>query len=209
MRKLFEYGGVIAGFILIAFGVASIALSANGRTTVRDSVSAEAIVGTDDMTPSAIKEEAAAAGLKNVDLPTCSVAGKAINSGTRARCFAQYMRIHTLEATGGQVYAEMGRYLDAAGKPTNDEKAAAIDPKTKKRVENGARNIWVNETALATALNVSYMAEQLALFGLVVGIAFLLAGGGFLILAIGGALGVPLLGRKKTTAPGGVPQPTL
>jgi hypothetical protein len=208
MRKLFEYGGIIAGFILIAFGVASIALSANGRTTVRDSVSAEAIVGSPDMTPSAIKEEAAAAGLKNVDLPTCSVAGKAIDSGSRARCFAQYMRIHALEATGGLTYAQMGRYLDENGKQTNDSAAAAKDDNGKP-VENGARNIWINETALATALNVSYMAEQLALFGLVVGVAFLLAGGGFLILAVGGALGIPLLGKKKTAAPSGVPQPTL
>ncbi len=208
MRKLFVYGGVIAGFILIAFGVASIALSANGRSTVRDSVTAEAIVGSADMTPAAIKEEAAAAGLKNVDLPTCSVAGKAIDSGTRARCFAQYMRIHTLEATGGLTYAQMGRYLDENGKQTNDAAMAAKDDQGKP-VENGARNIWINETALATALNVSYMAEQLALFGLVVGIAFLLAGGGFLILAIGGALGVPLLGKRKTAAPGGVPQPTV
>jgi hypothetical protein len=208
MRKLFEYGGIAAGIILIAFGIGSIALSANGRSTVRDSVTAEAIVGSADMTPSAIKEEAAAAGLKNVDLPTCSVAGKAINSGSRARCFAQYMRIHTLESTGGLTYAQMGRYLDKNGKQTNDAALAAKDDNGKP-VENGARNIWVNETALATALNVSYMAEQLALFGLVVGIALLLAGGGFLILAVGGALGVPLLGRKKAATPGGVPQPTV
>jgi hypothetical protein len=208
MRKLFEYGGIAAGFILIAFGIGSIALSANGRTTVRDSVTAEAIVGSSDMTPAAIKEEAAAAGLKNVDLPTCSVAGKAINSGSRARCFAQYMRIHALEATGGLTYAQMGRFLDANGKQTNDAALAAKDDNGKP-VENGARNIWINETALATALNVSYMAEQLALFGFVVGVALLLAGGGFLILAVGGALGVPLLGKKKAVAPGGVPQPTV
>jgi hypothetical protein len=208
MRKLFEYGGIAAGFILIAFGIGSIALSANGRTTVRDSVTAEAIVGSSDMTPAAIKEEAAAAGLKSVDLPTCSVAGKAINSGSRARCFAQYMRIHALEATGGLTYAQMGRFLDANGKQTNDAALAAKDDNGKP-VENGARNIWINETALATALNVSYMAEQLALFGFVVGVALLLAGGGFLILAVGGALGVPLLGKKKAVAPGGVPQPTV
>ena len=208
MRKLFEYGGIAAGIILIAFGVASIALSANGRSTVRDSVSAEAIVGSADMTPAAIKEEVAAAGLKNVDLPTCDVANKEINSGSRARCFAQYMRIHALESTGGLTYAQMGRYLDKNGKQTNDAALAAKDDNGKP-VENGARNIWINETALSTALNVSYMAEQLAMFGLVVGIAFLLAGGGFIILAVGGALGVPLVGKKKAVAPGGVAQPTV
>jgi len=206
MRKVFVWGGVAAGIILIAFGVASIAISANGRSTVRDSVTAEAIVGTPDMTPAAIKEEAAAAGLKDVNLPTCSVANKAINDGNRARCFAQYMRIHALEATGGLTYAQMARYIDQNGKPTNDAAQAAKDDNGKP-VENGARNIWINETALSTALNVSYMAEQLAMFGLVVGIALLLAGGGFVILAVGGALGVPLLGRNKAAEPAPVVQP--
>ena len=41
----------------------------------------------------------------------------------------------------------------------------------------------MTETALSTALNVSYMAEQLSLFSLVVGIALLLAGVGFIVLA--------------------------
>ena len=49
----------------------------------------------------------------------------------------------------------------------------------------------MTETALTTALNTSYMAEQLALFGIVVGVALLLSGIGFGILAIGGALRNP------------------
>ena len=36
----------------------------------------------------------------------------------------------------------------------------------------------MTETALTTALNVSYMAERLSVFGLVVGIALLLTGSG-------------------------------
>ena len=42
----------------------------------------------------------------------------------------------------------------------------------------------MTETALSTALNVSYMAEQIGLFSVVVGIALLLSGIGFLILAL-------------------------
>ena len=61
---------------------------------------------------------------------------------------------------------------------------------------NLARNTWVTETSLATALNVSYMAEKTATFGIVVGIALLLAGFGFAILAIGGALRNPELGLR-------------
>ena len=55
-------------------------------------------------------------------------------------------------------------------------------------VDNAARNLWVTETALTTALNTSYMAEQLAIFGIVVGIALLLSGIGFGVLTLGGAL---------------------
>jgi hypothetical protein len=55
-------------------------------------------------------------------------------------------------------------------------------------VANAARNVWVTETALSTALNMSYMASQLGNFGIVVGIALLLSGFGFLILALSGAL---------------------
>jgi hypothetical protein len=47
----------------------------------------------------------------------------------------------------------------------------------------------VTETALATALNVSYMASALSLFSLVVGIALLLAGVGFIVLALGALSG--------------------
>ena len=43
------------------------------------------------------------------------------------------------------------------------------------------------ETALSTALNTSYMATQLSLFSVVVGIALILAGIGFVILALGAA----------------------
>jgi hypothetical protein len=46
----------------------------------------------------------------------------------------------------------------------------------------------VTALLLSTALNVSYMASQLALFGIVVGIALLLSGIGFIVLAAFGAL---------------------
>lgn len=198
MRKVFEIGGIVAAAILIAFGIGTIVISVNGRSTVHDSLKLEQIVGTADMTPDAIKAEAKQAGLPaSVPLPTVDVAGKSITSGARARAFASYMRIHTLEATGNLTYAQMGRYSAKPGAPakftdghggTNDASYAQLDPKTQRPVDNPSRNLWITETALTTALNTSYMAEQIALFGLVVGVALLLAGIGFAILAIGGAL---------------------
>jgi hypothetical protein len=199
MKRFFEMGGVIAGALLVVFAIGAIAIGVAGRHEVRQNIAREAIVGSPDMTPSAIKAEAAKAGLKNVDLPTCSVANQSINTGDKAKCFASYMRIHTLEATGGLTYAEMGRFLDKNGKQTNDENAAAVDPKTKRPVENLARNIWVTETALTTALNTSFFAERVALFSIVMGIALLFTGIGFLVLAYLGVL------KRREPAKGHVP----
>jgi hypothetical protein len=200
MRKGFEIGGVVAAAVLVAFGIAAIVMGINGRNTVHNSLKLEQVVGTPDMTPAAITAEAKKAGLKTFQVPSRSVAGKAITNGDLARAFAGYMRIHTLEATGGLTYAQMGRYAAKPGTPlkltdgrggTSDTQYAVIDPKTKQPVDNGLRNLWVTETALTTALNTSYMAEQLSIFGIVVGVALLLSGIGFAILAVGGALRNP------------------
>jgi hypothetical protein len=180
MRKFLELGGFIASALLIVFGVVVIALGASGRSTVQSSLRDEQIVGSPDMTPALIKAAADEAGLTNVSLPTCSVAGKAIDTGGRARCFADYMRIHTLESSGGLTYSQMPRFATADGKGTND--AAAALQANGQPVTNAGRNLWVTETALATALNVSFMAERLSLFSIVIGIALLLSGIGFVIL---------------------------
>jgi hypothetical protein len=196
-RRVLEIGGVVAGVVLIAFGIAVIVLAVNGRNTVADELKQQQITGTPDMTPTAIKAEAAKAGLKDVTLPTCDVAGKPIDDGASARCFAQYMNVHALEATGGYTYSQMGIYEAKPDAPksqlepgggTNNIQYAQTDPKTGQPVQNASRQVWVTETALSTALNVSYMATQLALFSLVVGIALLLTGVGFIVLALGGAL---------------------
>jgi hypothetical protein len=195
--RLFQIGGIIAGIVLVGFGVAVIVLAANGHSTVTDELKQQQITGSPDMTPTAIKAEAAKAGLKDVTLPTCDVAGKPVDDGASARCFAQYMNVHALEATGGYTYSQMGIYTAKPGTPkaqletgggTNNVEYAATDPKTGQPVQNASRQVWVTETALSTALNMSYMATQLALFSLVVGIALLLTGIGFLVLTLGGAL---------------------
>jgi len=184
-KRLFEIGGYVAAAILVAFGVAAIVMGVNGRSEVRTDVKREFIVGSPDMNQSAILAEAKKAKLSPeiiADLPTCDVAGKPIDTGARAKCFASYMRIHTFEATGGKTYSQMGRFLTKDGKDTNDAAVAAKDA-TGQPVENGARNIWVTETALTNALNTSFFAEQVAMFGIVVGAALLLVGAGLAILA--------------------------
>lgn len=179
MRKLFEVGGVISGLVLIAFGVGAIALGVNARSEVRDAIAEQKITATPD-----------AAEITDGKLES----GQPIKTGADARSFADVMEFHALESTEGQRYAEMGRFLTESGEETNDEAQAAKTPDGRP-VENGLRNLWVTETALSTALNMSYMAEQLALFGIVVGVALLLSGIGFIVLALGGAL------RRREWAP--------
>ncbi len=188
MRKTLEIGGIIAAVVLIAFGIAAIVMGAQGKSTVNSNLAEQKIVGTPDMTPTAIKGEAAKSGLdvSTLSIPTCTAANKAVEDGATARCFAQYMKIHALEATGGMLYSQMPRYATADGKGTNVETLAL--KAGGKPVNNPAREVWIQETALSTALNTSYMATQIAMFGIVVGIALLLAGVGFGILALGGAL---------------------
>lgn len=174
LRRVLEYGGLLAGVVLIAFGVGAVYMGVDGRDTVRDNLEQEQIFfgGSEDPAVATYASQ---------------WAGEQLRTGEQARAFAQIMREHALEANDGLTYAQMGRYQVAADpsspKGTNDEKAAAKDA-AGQPIANGARNLWVTETALSTALNVSYMAERLSLFGIVVGVALLLAGVGFLILAL-------------------------
>ena len=198
-RRILEFGGIAAGVLMVAFGIGSLVLGINARSTVGNELTREFIVGSPDMKPAEIEKAVKEAGLSNVTIPSCDVAEKEIKTGADAHCFAQYMRIHALESSGGNTYAQMGRFVAAADpsdpKGTSDEAAAAKD-ESGEPISNGARNTWVTETALSTALNVSYMAEQLGLFSIVVGIALLLSGIGFIILAFAVLGG----GARKATA---------
>jgi hypothetical protein len=99
MQRVLKIGGLVSRVVLIAFGIAVIVLALNGRDTVHSELQQQQqITGTPDMTPTAIKAEGAKAGLKTVNYPTCDVAGDAIDTGPKARCFAQYMNIHALAA---------------------------------------------------------------------------------------------------------------
>jgi hypothetical protein len=172
-KRVWEIGGFIAGGVLIVLGVVAIALGVSGYSTTRDAIKDEGITFGSADDP-AVQQYAS------------QWAGQQVTTGDQARAFAKIMREHTLESSGGLTYAQMGRFQSAA-KPddpagTSDEAAAAKD-ESGQPVANGARNLWVTETALTTALNMSYMAERLAVFGMVVGVALLLTGGGLVILA--------------------------
>jgi hypothetical protein len=175
-RRFWEIGGFVAGAVLILFGAAAIYMGVDGRNTVRDSLKQEQI------TFGAVDDPAVAKYAEQW-------AGEQVQTGDQARAFAQIMRFHTVNGEWNPdhlTYAQMGRFL-AADDPSNpagtSDEAAALKDEKGSPVSNSFRNTWVTETALSTALNTSYMAEQLSIFGMVVGVALLLTGFGLVILA--------------------------
>jgi hypothetical protein len=171
--RFLRIGGYVSGGVLIVFGIAVIALGIWGFNFTRDHIEREGI------TFGPIEDPAVAAHAEQW-------AGEPVDTGRKALAQAEIMREHTLSGTGGLTYAEMGRYQsaenpsDPAG--TNDEAEAAKD-ESGEPISNSARNTWVTETALATALDMGFMSEMLSIFSVVVGVALLLTGIGLVILA--------------------------
>lgn len=179
----FRNGGIVAAIVLIVFGAGAIVTGLVGRADVADKIAQEKISGSPDMNPADTRTAVEEAGL-DVAIPDCDVAEQEIASGTDAKCFAEYLRVHTLEATGGKTYAEMPRFATDDGAGTNDADAAA-KREDGSPADNPARQIWITSTALSTAMNTSFFAQQVALFAIVMGIALVLTGIGFLVLVLG------------------------
>jgi hypothetical protein len=190
-RKWLRVGGYVSGGVLIAFGIIVIVLGIWGISFTRDHLEQEGIVFGPASDP-AVAEHAE------------KWAGEQVKTGSQALAFANVMREHTLESTNGLTYAQMGRYQSTENpndpKGTNDEAAAAKD-ENGQPISNGARDIWVTETALTTALNMGFMSEMLSVFSIVVGIALLLTGIGFVLLA------VAVFGKRKQSGAAVAPTP--
>ena len=177
-------GGYVSGGLLIFFGVAVIVL---GRLGIRVHPRPHRARGNQlraDRRPGGCRARS-------------RLGRGAGRYGRKALAQAEIMREHTLSNTGGLTYAEMGQYQSAEDPSdpvgTNDPEAAAQD-ENGEPISNSARNIWVTETALATALDMGFMSEMLSIFSIIVGIALLLTGIGLVILA------KAVFGRGRTDA---------
>ena len=163
-RNLLVGGGLVAAGILCIFGIACIVIGIQGRNEVQNTLAKENIVGPEDS----------------------SIAGQLVDTGSEAKTQAETIRRHQLEAAGGLTYSEVGRFSTPDGNPagTNDANAAAKDA-AGKPIANPVRTQWVTATALSTALNTAYFAEQVGTFAIVMGAALLLTGIGFGVLSWG------------------------
>jgi hypothetical protein len=159
----FKLGGYAASGLLVALGIAMVVLGFVGRADVHDRLSQEQIVGT----------------------PDSSIPNELVDTGSEAKAFADVIRKHTLEATGGKTYAEMPRAVfKSTGEPVPEEQVDQALA-SGRAIDNPEREIWITSTALSTALNTSYFAESVATFAIVVGVALLLVGIGLLVLTRG------------------------
>ncbi len=197
--RLRRSAALVAAAVLVVFGIAAVVQGASGRATVHGALSQEAVVGVPTMQPEIAQATARKAGLTHVEIPTCTVAGQPVDDGASARCFAEYMHFDALMATGGKTYAQMPRFATKDGKGTNIEAQAMTGPGGR-AVDNPARNVWVTATALSNALNTSYMAEQVSLFGIAVGGAFLLIGLALAAFALAGVR-MPSVERVRSPQP--------
>ena len=231
MKKALQIGGVVAGVVMIGLGIVAIVIGVWGANTTNKNLKNEFITGTPDMTPSGIQPEVdaikaeqqkIAAAQKQAKIPpaqqttfttvaapSCSVAGDAVNNGSRAACFGNYMRIHALGSSSGLTYSQMGRYAAKSDAPvqftdfnggTNDTKYAQTDSATGQPVSNGARNLWVTETSLSTALYLAFAATGISLFAIIVGITLILGGIGFTVLVLSGAIQRVPFTKERTGA---------
>lgn len=91
---------------------------------------------------------------------------------------AEFIRRNTVDAAGGRTYAETDPYVDAGGRPTPDRGLAAKDERTGQPVENPDHALWIQSTALQTALMQAYVALRLAELTVALGASFAAAGAG-------------------------------
>ena len=147
--------------------------STAGTRSARTS-SASSIVGSPDMNKTAILAEATEAKLPARN-PRHAADVQRRRQGDQQRCPREVLRRATCGSTRSRQPAARRTRRWAASWPRDAQghgrsrrherpEVRAVDPKTKQPVANGARDIWVTETALTTALNTSFFAEQVSLF---------------------------------------------
>lgn len=106
-----------------------------------------------------------------------------VASAAAARSLAETIRRNTLASTGGRTYAETPAYLGPDGVATADADQAVKDPVTGRPVESPEHALWIQSTALQTALMQAYVAFRVSDLTLAVGASLLAAGAGLASVA--------------------------
>jgi hypothetical protein len=179
MKKAFPIGLMIVGLAFIVGGGYTGFRGLDAKAQVRDELLAQHITTT----------------------PDASIPNVRVQDARSAQSMADIIEHHMLEATGGQTYAEMDRYLSTDGGTTSDDTQAMTD-EGGNPVANPLRNVAFQAVALRTSLYTSVMAFNVA--DLVIGLGLMIAVVGVAIGGLGVALGglaIPALARKLHVEP--------
>jgi hypothetical protein len=181
MKKAFPIALMVLGLVFLAGGGYTIFRGFDAKDQVKDELIAQNIVTPED------------ARVPNVQ----------VKSASSARVMADIINEHSLKATGGLTYAEMGRFVNKEGTPigTNDE-AAAVKDANGKPVSNNLRNTALTAANLRTSLYTSIMAFNVA--DLVVGLGLMILVTGLAVGGLGFALAglaIPSLARRLHVEP--------
>ena len=137
-------------------GVGLVGVGLWARREVQRGLSAERIVGTEDMNP-----------------PNAPV-----TDGPAARSLAEVIRRRTVAAAGGRTYAETDEYLARDGGTTSDADLALVSDTSGQPVPNPTYELWITSTTLQTALVQAYLAQRLADLSVGLGATLAVAGVG-------------------------------
>ena len=158
LRHWFWMAPLVLGVVFIAGGLYMVSEGRAAKDEVRDAVVRENIMTSED------------ASIPNVP----------VNSAATAKAQAEVIEAHTLEATGGETYATVDRYVAADGVGTTSDKAQALivdgNP-----VPNPARNTAFQGAALRTSLNLAVMGFKISDLVIAMGFFMVAIGGTFIL----------------------------
>jgi hypothetical protein len=138
---------------------------------------------------------------QNITTPEdASIPNARVQDAATAHSMANIIGHHAAEATGGQTYAEMGRFLAADGGDTSDE-ALALKDDAGNPVANPLRNLAFQASTLQTSLHTAHMAFNVS--DLVIGLGVMITVLGFVVGGLGlvlGAVPVPVRASERELA---------
>ena len=171
MKKASAITLLVVGAVLVGLGVYAAGRGFDAKAQVRDQLVAEGIT-----TPAG-----------------ASIPNARVDDAATAMSLAQFIDGAMKQATGGRSYAEVGRYLTAAGTETDDAAAAALGPDGQPMV-NGLRSAAFEVSTATTSLYTSVMAFHIGELAVGLGVVLLVLG-----LGVGG-VGVAFAGLTVPAA---------
>jgi hypothetical protein len=180
MKKAFPIVLMLIGLVFVGAGGYTIYRGVDAKHQVKDELVAQNITTTPD------------ASIPNVQ----------VKDAATAESMARIINHHSLDASSGKTYSQLGRYLAADGTTDTNDANAALKGADGKPVANPVRNTAFQASALETSLWSSVLAFNVA--DLVVGLGVMIVVLGLAVGGVGVALGglvIPAMAKEFHVEP--------